>query len=177
MINPISSSSAQTSYYHQSDDIDDVVAHIATANFMPKREGVPERTAGGGSRNGSHWCSNSSHNAGVSLVPLVATEAQSLTTAEYPSFLVHISNRSVDQLLLSIKDHQGTYDYQTFVPISEDSGVLKISLPRDAPPLEVGRSYQWGVAILCGEALQPDDPFIQGYVQRIQGPDLAQKST
>ena len=156
-------------------DTNNIISHIAMTPFTPSNDGVPGRTAGGGSRD-QDWCPTHSPHHGVSLVPLVAMAEQNTTTEERPSFLFYIANQSLDKLLLSVKDEEGTYDYQAFIPIPNESGVLKISLPDDAPPLRVNKTYEWGIAIACTASLRPDDPFVLGQVQRIASPDMIQKS-
>lgn len=171
---PIQSGLAQTQEYnHQINNTNGIVARITATNFTPNNDGVPSGTVGGGSRSAG-LCSANSTNHGASLVPIVAANAQNLTVAERPSLLVYITNTTVDQLFLNITDDQGSYDYQATVPISEGSGILKISLPDDAPPLLVGSTYQWSLAIICGESLRPDDPFVRGYIQRVEFPAISQ---
>lgn len=150
----------------------DIISQIATTQFIPNNEGVPGRTAGGGSRDFG-WCPSYSPHHGVELVPLVAAHAQNVTTKARPSFLVHITNQSVEQLVLIVKDQEGEYNYETTVPIVEESGVIQISLPEDAPPLDVGKTYEWGVAVACRSSLRPDDPFISGHIRRISAPDMS----
>jgi hypothetical protein len=150
----------------QTTDANDVVNRVLTANFSPSNSGVPGGTAGGGSRGGGA-CPTDSVNYGASLTPLLAANAQNLTTHGQPTFLVYIDNTAVAQLFLRVSDSEGSYDYQTLLPISEESGILKISLPDHAPALSVGSTYQWSLAMICGESLRPDDPFIQGTIQRI----------
>lgn len=172
-LHPAGLSYSQTVSQRHVREAGDIISHIATTRFIPNNAGVPGRTAGGGSRDFG-WCPTYSPHHGVELVPLVATDDQNVTTKARPTFLVHITNQSVEQLILSIKDQEGEYNYQTTVPILEESGVLQIALPDDAPPLVIGKTYQWGVAVACRSSLRPDDPFIQGQIRRISAPDMSQ---
>ncbi|MEB3211721.1 MAG: DUF928 domain-containing protein [Leptolyngbyaceae bacterium] len=151
-----------------SDEPGDAVTSVITTNFAPSNNGVPSDTVGGGSRN-SGMCPTNSDSYGTRLTPIVADNSQNLTTLERPSVLVHIQNESVSQLFLSVKDEQGNYEYQTLVSIPEESGILNITLPDDAPPLVIGNTYQWSLVIVCGESLRADDPLVQGLIQRVEG--------
>lgn len=149
----------------QSDETEDMVTRVITANFTPSNNGVPGGTAGGGSRGGA--CPTDSVNSGARLVPVIASVEQNLTTDSNPSWLVYIDNTAVNQLFLHVSDREGSYDYQTILPIEEESGILKISLPEEAPELALDTPYQWSLAIICGETLRPDDPYVQGTIQRV----------
>ncbi|MEM7771182.1 MAG: DUF928 domain-containing protein [Cyanobacteria bacterium P01_A01_bin.37] len=155
---------------------DDVIQRIVNPNFVPNNDGIPNRTAGGGSRNAG-VCPTDSISHGASLVPILADDTQNLTALDHPSLLVYINNNEVSQLFLSVMGNEDGYDYQTVVPISEDSGILKIALPNDAPPLLAGSIYQWSLAIVCGESLRPDDPFVRGQIQRVELADAPRNTT
>lgn len=173
-LSPVQPGLAQTSNL-QKLDTESIISHLSTTHFTPSNDGVPGGTAGGGSRD-FVWCSPDSPHYGVRLVPLVAMGEQNTTTEERPSFWVYIANPSLNKLLLSVKGEQGLYDYQSYVSVPDMSGVFKISLPADAPPLRVNATYEWGMAVACGEHLRPDDPFISGTIQRIVAPAIHQQS-
>lgn len=148
------------------------IADIMIGQFTPRHEGVPRGTAGGSSR-GPSSCPTDSVNHGARLVPILAAPEQNLTMSSRPSFLVHINNKAVNQLFLSVVDDQGNYDYQAYIPIPEESGILNITLPEEAPSLTVGATYEWSLAIVCADSLRPSDPAISGTVQRIDTDPVA----
>lgn len=151
---------------HASSSSADSIIETMTSQFTPNTDGVPTGTAGGGSR-GTGSCPTESVNYGSSLVPIVAATEQNLTVEEHPFLLVHMTNKAVSQLFLSVVDEQGDYDFQTYISIPQESGVLKIALPENAPALAPGSTYTWSLAIICGNSLRPDDPVVQGTIQRV----------
>ncbi|MGL5804005.1 MAG: DUF928 domain-containing protein, partial [Xenococcaceae cyanobacterium] len=57
--------------------------------------------------------------------------------------------------------------YQSKITLEKKTGIVKINLPSDAPGLEIGKDYQWSVALMSGSTLKPDTPFVRGFVRRI----------
>jgi hypothetical protein len=90
-----------------------------------------------------------------------------LTTADYPILLSHIPETWQNHYgFLNVTDEEGTQLYQDILFLKQDNFVL----PPQVPPLPVGKSYHWVLALICNRdtnILSPDDPFVSGTVQRI----------
>jgi hypothetical protein len=134
--------------------------------FVPPGNLQPKSSAGGASR------SSSSCNAETAftscLMPLIPSQHQGLTLASHPSFLVYIpENAQAESGFLSLKDAHDNDYYQAKIDLKGKVGIVKITLPNDAPDLEVGGDYKWSLAMMSDLLLKPDTPFVQGYVTRV----------
>ncbi|MGP1384301.1 MAG: DUF928 domain-containing protein [Thainema sp.] len=145
---------------------DSVFQAIQANSFTPPQTGAPGGTSGGASR-GDGVCASGSVAEGTSVKLLIASSAQNLTTRAHPTYFAHISGNSATQLFLSLQKESGESHYQTIIPITPGSDLIMIQMPGDAPALEIGTSYNWSIALICGTSLRPDDPVITGQVRRV----------
>lgn len=136
---------------------------IFQENFDPPGDGKPKDTVGAGSRNGLK-CSQD----GQSIRSLMPKSNYGLTLQEHPQVFVYLPNTSAKQVVLKFEDESGSSSSQpVFLEIVSHSGIASFRLPANQPPLIVGKNYQWSLAVVCGEMLQPSDPVFQGWVQRV----------
>ncbi|WP_199314005.1 DUF928 domain-containing protein [Leptolyngbya sp. FACHB-671] len=152
---------------------DESQAPIPQVLFRPSRTGRPPDTRGAGSRNDRLCPQDRAANSGVTadapaLTALVPNDEEGLTWAERPTVWVYLPETSARQMVLSISDEDSQPHSQRFLPIT-GSGIVGISLDESAPPLEVGRSYQWAVVLVCGDRPSPNDPFVTAWVRRVAG--------
>jgi hypothetical protein len=141
-----------------------------TVSFTPPPDdNKPDRTAGAGSRGGQ--CIQDATVSPANTPPLMAlvpTANRGLTQAEHPTFFVHLPATSARQAVLSIRE-EGTHTpySQTFFPITGTPGIISLKPSENSPPLEVGKTYQWAVVLVCGERPNPNDPAIVSWVRRV----------
>lgn len=133
--------------------------------FEPPTDDRAEDSRGGASRTAMK-CRNDQISA-IPLTALLPPSNRGLTIAAHPSFFVYIPATSARQIYFSLKDANYEGIYQANLPISGEPGVVKISLPPDLMPLEIGQTYQWSVALMC-QPTQPDMPWVTGKVERVQ---------
>ena len=134
--------------------------------FNPPAGDKPKTSLAGASRSIGQ-CINQAENSNLPLAPLLPVSAQGLTVASHPTVLAYLPQTSAKQVLFSWRDENNNDHYQTILPIDNQGGVIGLTLPEDAPPLEVGKNYQWALAIMCDGRLQPDSPMIQGQIRRV----------
>ncbi len=134
--------------------------------FNPPAEKRPKTSSGGASRSLGQ-CINQAENSALPLVPLLPAAAKGLTIASHPTVLAYLPKTSARQVFFSWSDEQNNSHYQTILPIGDREGIISLTLPEDAPPLEVGKNYQWALALMCDGRLQPDSPVIQGQIERV----------
>jgi hypothetical protein len=133
--------------------------------FVPPGDLKPKNSVGGASR--SSTC-NSEANSMVCLTPLIPSNNIGLTIESHPSFLVYIPEHSKAEMgYFSIRNSNDDYYYRTKISLNNKSGIVKITLPKDASDLKIGQDYKWSLAMMSGKLLKPDTPFIQGYVKRV----------
>lgn len=151
---------------------------VKQVTFEPRRDQpAPKTTVGGGRRNDGK-CSQDRTSSEQStaeaksldqlLTPLLrspVTDPQ-LTVSPRPTFLVYVPQTSAKALELTL-ERDGKGIYQTTVNLSGTPGIVSISLPANAPELEMGKDYKWLVSMVCGSGA-PEDSFVDGLVRRIQ---------
>lgn len=136
-----------------------------TVTFVPPGELKPKNSVGGASR--SSTC-NVEADSTVCLTPLIPNNNLGLTVESHPSFLVYIPKNSRTKTgYFSIRNSNDDDYYQTIISLENKAGIVKITLPSDAPGLKVDKDYKWSLAMMSDRLLKPDTPFIQGYVKRV----------
>lgn len=104
----------------------------------------------------------------TALVPVYGPPDSELvwgvTTTSHPTFWFYVpySPKLKSDFVLQNEAEQTIY--QTAVTLSGTPGVVRVSLPSTAPPLEIGNRYHWYFSIYC----QPEQPpvFVDGWIQR-----------
>ena len=135
--------------------------------FDPPAEDMPKSSMGGASRTISQ-CVNQTENSTLPFSALLPASTQGLTTASYPTILAYLPETSAENLFFSWRDEDNQDRYQAILPIQKEGGIISLSLSENAPPLEVGKNYQWALGIMCDGRLQPDSPMVQGQVKRVE---------
>lgn len=141
----------------------------------PSDEKKPEeRTAGGGSRQDGQCLQDTtsaalanSPSSQSSLMLLVPPNNFGLTRAERPKLWIDLPETPARQVVLSIRESGTTHHSKTFIPITGESGMIALQPEPDSPPLEVGKTYQWSVVLVCGEKPSPNDPAFETWVRRV----------
>ena len=133
--------------------------------FSSSNQGKPGATQGGASRRGE--CIAELNNSKVDITPILPSPNQSLTSASHPTFLAHVPSTSANKVFLRIKGDKEEYEYTTILPISGQGGIIRVTLPPEAPALKIAQNYQWFLAVMCQGSLLPDSPTVQGSVTRV----------
>ncbi len=139
--------------------------------FTPSSgNGTPQQASGGASRVGTYYLNPSEleANGPAALIALLPQSFYGTTVSERPTFLVYIPASNAEEAIFSLKDEAGNMKYQMKVAVTDKMGVLAVNLPADAPALEVGKNYQWFLALKVDGQLSPSTPYVDGWVQRIQ---------
>ncbi|MFB2895861.1 DUF928 domain-containing protein [Aerosakkonemataceae cyanobacterium BLCC-F50] len=89
------------------------------------------------------------------------------TLAERPTFLVFVPKTSATTGEFSLRDRNNRGVYRTTLPLTNTPGIVSVSLPAQAPALEIGQQYLWSFAVICNPNDRVDDRFVTGTVQRI----------
>ena len=133
--------------------------------FEPPNEDRPQLTKGGASR--GDRCAIDSQES-LPFIPLLPATNHGLTTTSHPTLLAYIPNTSAQSVFLSIQDENEEEIYQGVLPIGNQSGIISLDVPQEAPALETGKTYKWSFALMCDNKLRPDSPIIEGYIERVQ---------
>lgn len=135
---------------------------IFQESFDPPGDDKPKGSSGAGSRNALK-CPQDTQ----SIRPVMPKRNYGLTFAERPPIFVNLPKTSAKQIVLMFADEAGKYYQRAFLPITTQAGIVSFSLPNDKPSLAVGKNYQWSLILVCGKTVQPDDPVVRGWVQRV----------
>lgn len=145
----------------------------------PSGEEPPEDTEGGGARDDSNSCdrdvSQRPKNAGdrSTLTAIAPIGYNGLTTVSHPTFWIDLPETSAQQAILLIKEgsnsnwHQLMTHSQQSINVKGKAGIIGIKLAKDAPPLEIGKNYQWVVTLVCGDRPNPNDPLVASGIKRV----------
>lgn len=142
----------------------------AAQEFEPSDPGLPGRREGGGTRGG---CASQQ----PSLTALMPSSNFGLTVRAYPAFSWYVPQNGATVAEFVLLDAANTEIYKTLVPVTQQAGVISISLPEDGsvPALEVGKSYRWYFSLVCDPLDRSADSFTSGWVQRVEpSPTLTQ---
>lgn len=132
----------------------------------PDDQQTLDDSRGGASRPTAVKCSQDQATS-PSMTPLTPGSKLGLTVAAHPTFFVYIPATSAQQAHFTLKDDNNRGVYQTLLPISNEGGVVGITLPEDKPALELGKTYSWSVALIC-QPTQTDTPMVRGQVRRVE---------
>jgi hypothetical protein len=147
--------------------------------FDPPGDAAPRETAGGSSRGivtfdppgdpaPQQTVGSSSRGEDNLVMALVPQTNHGRTIAERPTFFIYLPEIPVKQGFFSIQDENRNGLYQTYIEIPENRGIISFTLPDDAPPLEVGKNYEWHFVAIEGAKLRPDSPEISGWIKRVE---------
>lgn len=148
-----------------------IAASSVAQEFEPPDRGLPGRREGGGTRGG---CLAQQ----PALTALMPNTNMGLTVAEYPSFFWYVPQNTAVAGEFVLLDQANAEVYKTTVPISNQPGVVSVSLPTDgsASALEVGKSYRWYFSLICDPLDRSADVFTSGWIERVEpSPSLSQQ--
>ncbi|MEQ8959071.1 MAG: DUF928 domain-containing protein [Coleofasciculus sp. C2-GNP5-27] len=128
--------------------------------FDPPKEGTPYDTTGGASRG---TCPGDELMDNESLSSLMPSHSE--TDVERPSFAVYLPKTGAKQVFFSLKDADEDYFYQTQLPLPKTPGTYRLELPTDAPAIDSNIEYQWSIGLICGQAVDPNDPRVSGMIR------------
>ena len=131
-------------------------------SFKPPNRGTPPATAGGATRGNSCVPKNKKP---ISLIP---QERLGLTFSANPTFYWHIpsSPAKVAKFLILTGDDVDLV-YEATIPLPAKSGIISYALPKNAPPLEIGKSYHWFLTLECNPRDPGVNPVTEGWTERI----------
>ena len=142
------------------------LATTSKVTFNPPAGDQPKISQGAATRI-TRNCINPLANSQLPPVPIIPVATQSLTIASHPTVLAYLPKTSAQKVLFSWQTENNQDHYQIILSLDNEAGIISLTLPEDAPPLEVGKNYQWALAIMCDGQLHPDSPIIQGQIRRV----------
>jgi hypothetical protein len=163
---PLSADATPASRAHSGSILQNRGTFQISQSFKPPNRGTPPPTAGGATR-GNSCVPN--HKKPISLIP---KDSLGLTFNTNPTFYWHIpsSPAKVATFLILTGDEVDVV-YEATIPLPAQSGIISYALPKNAPPLEIGKRYHWFLTLNCNPTDPGVNPITEGWTERI-APDI-----
>lgn len=132
---------------------------------------APSSRVGGGKRgceNMDKLLTGSEKKQLTALVPFYGSKdsglALGLTTSSHPTFWFYVPYSPTLMAEFVLQDEAGHSVYRTTASLSRTPGIVSLSLPPTASPLEIDKRYHWYFNIYCNPQQPP--VFVDGWIQR-----------
>jgi Domain of Unknown Function (DUF928) len=135
--------------------------------FKPPGDRAPKTSAGGASRDISTCGINGSNPVEQNVTPLLPASNIGLTLAEHPTIFIYVPDTSAKVVFFSVQDANNNNIYQNYFDLPQESGIFQLKLPASSPGLKADQKYRWSVAMICTPNLEPDSPFVSGWIHRV----------
>ncbi|WP_017715345.1 DUF928 domain-containing protein [Kamptonema formosum] len=107
----------------------------------------------------------------TALVPDRINKTGGLTGSGYPTFFFYLLATFAAKAELTLKDEAENQVYSTALTIDGyRPGIVSIGMPAGSAskPLEIGKKYQWGFSVICAPQENSENPFVKGWIQRVE---------
>ena len=95
------------------------------------------------------------------------------TTQSHPTFFWYVEQKSNLPVKFTLVETGRTiYTKELSVP---RSGLVKLTLPENIPPLQPGKQYRWTASLLCSRQHPSRNPYTQAWVERVSLPSIPKK--
>ena len=134
----------------------------------PPDIGKPQTTTGGGSRGCEfeHEEKPPTSSQQQKLTALVPSNGWGLTISDRPTFWFYVAYSRQLPGKFVLQDEAQRTIYQTPLTVTGTPGVVSVSLPSTAAPLEIGKRYHWSFNIYCPSEEVP--VYVEGLIQRVE---------
>jgi len=96
------------------------------------------------------------------------TQLMGLTLESHPTFFVYLPKTGANTVEFIVNDAEEKEVYRTNFATPKVPGIFGFKLPKNAPALDVGKSYQWYFVIRCDPANRKRDLVVEGWIWRTQ---------
>lgn len=114
----------------------------------------------------------------TALVPATQGKVWGQTVRDRPTFWFYLPSELTEKtpLEFTLQDENDQYIYNTRINAAKTkSGLIKLTIPAAAKPLEVSKSYSWTLLVYCDPAKPSSAVFVQGTIRRVALDRLLQK--
>ncbi len=91
------------------------------------------------------------------------------TTKANPTlwFYVPYTQKSAYPTEFVLQDQQSNPIYQQAIALPNQPGIISISLPTNAPAMDVNKQYRWFLTVYCDPDKQSPPIYVEGVIQRV----------
>ncbi len=149
-----------------------LISNVKKIQLAQSNPPPPPTNPGSSSAGGRRDPSNCPRDPGTAARPLLTalspTAKPGFTLVERPTFLIYVPKTSAKNAEFSLRSRSGQGVYRTTVALTHTPDLIRITLPTQSSPLELGKLYTWSFAVICNPDDRLDDRFVTGMVQRIE---------
>ncbi len=121
------------------------------------------RTSGGGTRG---LCSTIRGNKNlIALMP--GDDNAGTTISTNPKFFLYLPEHEAKLAEFDIRDKSGNSLYYTNLDISDTSGIVKLTLPKNVN-LKTNKEYTWEFSIVCDPWDYSGNKFVKGTIKKVE---------
>jgi hypothetical protein len=106
------------------------------------------------------------------LTALIPKINLGLTTKEYPTLWFYIPYSATDipqaELMVLDENQRPMLEKPMVVQLSGTPGIMGVTLPTTAKPLEFEQKYRWYFTLECDPDNPSNNPFVDGWIKRVQ---------
>ncbi len=145
----------------------------STNRHTAKREGIPGRRVGAGTRGDCQAVLASTGKAQTKekkpLMALIPEDILSRTVSESPTLYWYVPATDVALAELRLVDAQDRELYQVKIPLTGKAGIVSYQIPAHVASqlLKPNQSYEWLFSLLCDQKEPSGNPYVRGVLQRI----------
>lgn len=138
----------------------------------PPGQGDPGPSSDGGTRTGEGLgaqCPQEDSPPELPMTMLLPDTKMGLTVSEHPTFFVYVPATQAEMGEFAIADEHDLYDvYYTSFPLPKEPGIVRLTVPETAEPLELGKNYKWYFVIVCDPIDRMANRTVSGFIKRTE---------
>ena len=138
----------------------------------PPGQGDPGPSSDGGTRTGEGLgaqCPQEDSPPELPMTMLLPETKMGLTVSEHPTFFVYVPATQAKMGEFAIADEHDLYDvYYTSFPLPKEPGIVRLTVPETAEPLELGKNYKWYFVIVCDPIDRMANRSVSGFIKRTE---------
>jgi hypothetical protein len=131
----------------------------AAQRFNPKNRGLPGRRQGGGTRG---ECVTQK----AAVTAIMPIDNFGVTVSDRPTIYWSVNSSDIKQASIVILNDKNEEVYAGDFAVPTKSGLMSFTLPKQAKPLTVGKSYYWRAAMICDQDDLSGSVVTEGWMRR-----------
>lgn len=146
--------------------------------FKPRVDNKRNPSSAGGASRGAVNLSCLTKAEKEQFIPVAPINQETLTLSKKPTFFWNIPNTSGKTIAKNMSFQivvDGENIYEKILDVPNKSGIISFTLPKDAPELQLNKSYSWYVMLNCYEQETNNNPLIASTIKRIKADSMLEQ--
>ncbi|MGD1808594.1 DUF928 domain-containing protein [Dapis sp. BLCC M126] len=136
---------------------------LISVDFEGGKRSPSGRTSGGGTRG---TCDTITTNRNLTAL-MPGDDNAGTTISSNPKFFLYIPEHGAKLAEFEITDKSGESVYSANLDISDTSGIVKLTLPKNVN-LKTNKEYTWAFSIVCDPWDRSADKFVEGTIKKVE---------